>query len=166
MKLQKGFSLVELIAGLVFIGLIAGLVALGGFSVGKNAQQRAGVTTLVAAQAEAQRIASRNPLTVASTSLQTFPETDSLVGGMEATGLTFTTNASEDNTTVSVNVIDPLSAVYAVLAGERCLYHYDRLDGVDGWAYSEGSCHAAELYGALLLNLSSDGSAPTQVAVT
>lgn len=163
---RHAFSLVELLAGLVFIGLIVGLVALGGFNVGRNAQQRAATATLATAQAEAQRIAMRNPITVESTELQTFPDIEVLVEAMEVPGLTFTTSASTDDSMVSVSVVDSLTAVYAVFAGEKCLYHVDRLDGVDGWAYSTGECSAQDLTGPLLENLSSNGSTPTLVEIS
>jgi hypothetical protein len=165
MNRRYGFSLVELIAGLVFIGIVAGLVSLGGFTVGKSAQQRAGVVTLISAQAEGQRVAMRNPLTVQSETLQSFPETEDMVDSLSVTGIIFTSSASEGSSTVSVKVLDSTSAVYAVFAGEKCLYNYDQLDGVDGWAYSLGTCNATALSGALLENLSTASSDPTLVDV-
>ena len=162
---RQGFSLVELIAGLVFIGIVAGLVSLGGFNVGKNAQQRAGMVSLTTAHAEGQRVASRNPLTVQSVTLQSFPETEDMINSMSVAGILFTSSVSEESSTVSVSVIDSTSVVYAVFAGGKCLYNYDRLDGVDGWAYSLGNCNATALSGSLLQNLSSNASDPTLVEV-
>ena len=165
MNRREGFSLVELIAGLVFMGIVAGLVSLSGFTISQSAKQRAGMVTLITAQAEGQRVVARNPLNTESITLQSFPETGNLIDLMSVNGIIFTSNISEESSTVSVNVLNSTSVVYAVFAGEKCLYNYDRLEGADGWAYSLGNCNATALNGDLLENLSTIASDPTLVAI-
>jgi type II secretory pathway pseudopilin PulG len=140
----KGFTLVELVGGLVLIALVAGIAGYVGGAVVERSRQRAAVLTLSAAQAEGHNAAARRDLQPGDQNLRQFPTTSQdLAAAMNATGLQFVTSSSTDSDTVSVHVVDPLTAVFGVQAGGRCLLLSDRLDGTATWARSTGTCTAA-----------------------
>jgi type II secretory pathway pseudopilin PulG len=161
---RRAFSLVELIAGLVFISIIAGAVATGGFGVATRSQQRAAIGVLVAAQSEVMGVVVRTPLTEESVSLQTFPVTQSLLASLEEAELNFTDSISSAEDVVSLWVVNELTAVFAVQGGQRCTFLVDNLESTDRWAFSEGTCDATNLTGVDLTTLSVDEEQPTELA--
>ena len=143
---KQGFTLVELVGGLVLIALVAGIAGYVGGAVVERSRQRAAVLTLSATQAEGHNAAARRDLQPGDQNLRQFPTTShDLAAAMKASGLDFVTTSSTDSETVSVHVVDSLTAVYAVQAGGRCLLLTDRLDGTPKWARTTGTC-AADYY--------------------
>jgi prepilin-type N-terminal cleavage/methylation domain-containing protein len=143
---RTGFSLLELVAGLVLIAVVAGLAAYGGSAVVDRTRERAAVITLTTAIVEGQRVASRRDLQPGDDHLRQFPVTSAeLAGAMSASGLEFTTGQSQGQNSISVKVLDGVTAIYAVRGGSICLVVADRLEGKAGWARTAGPCDATEL---------------------
>jgi prepilin-type N-terminal cleavage/methylation domain-containing protein len=158
--MRKGFSLVELIAGLALLAVVAGLAATGGSQVVQRSKQRAAVFTLTSTQADSLRLAARRDLKPGDTNLQQFPA--DLVSRLAVNGLEFTSGTSDREDLVSVSVTSSTRALLAVQAGGRCLLMAEDLEGTPRWAQTGEICEAVR-YEATTVSWSEDPGSPTDL---
>lgn len=144
MKLKKGFTLIELMIGVVIFSVIAGLVTFGGSKVVNRMVEHSGISLLSGIKSDAERIASRRNYEPGDLTLFLLPASeDEFISKSKVKNVTLTTGESGNKAVVSIKIIDQSKAIYAVNSNNKCLILLHTVGGRDGWAKSENLCVAA-----------------------
>lgn len=141
---RKGFTLIELMIGVVIFSVIAGLVTYGGSKVVNRMVEHSGISLLNGIKSDAERIASRRNYEPGDQTLFLLPSSEvEFISKSKVKNVILTTEESTNKAIVSIKLIDQSSAIYAVNSNNKCLILLHTVGGKDGWAKSENLCIAA-----------------------
>ncbi len=138
--------MLEMITVLVVVGILAMIVRLSYTSVVSSSNELATRPTLGSVQVEGRRLVAQE---AATTNIPAFPS--DLAVQISITGLDVTTEESTSPDTVSVHLVDEVTAIYAASGGETCVVLVDRLVGSAGWGSdSDSVACTASLYAGIV----------------
>jgi len=140
----KGFTLVELLLGVVILSIIAGLATFSGVLVINKMNENSAFILLYNIKADSERIASRRNYSPGEESLLSFPLAfEEYLSKSKLKNLTLTTGESTNKDIVSISLIDSRNAVYAIKANNKCIIMLHTLSEDDSWAISTNQCIAS-----------------------
>jgi hypothetical protein len=163
-KYFHSFTLIEIMLALVIVGIIAGLASIGGKAVIEKTQRHSAIIKLTTVQSEVARLGSKNRITIDSTSLVTLPNEETILANISDDNMQATRGESLESNQISIYVVDPTIAVYAVFAGNRCLYLVDYVEERTRWAYSLDQCLAGNVDTQLAIQYSLQAENPTEIS--
>jgi prepilin-type N-terminal cleavage/methylation domain-containing protein len=141
---KKGFTLVELLLGVVILSIIAGLATFSGVMVINKMNENSATILLYNLKADSERIASRRNYSPGEESLLSFPAIfEEYLSKSKIKNLTLTTGESTNKDTVSISLVDSKKAVYAIKVNNKCIIMLHTLSEDDNWAISSGQCIAS-----------------------
>lgn len=143
MKNNKGFTLVELMLGIVIFGTIAGLATYAGVSIVKKISENSATVVLYSLKADSERVASRRNYTAGDERLLSFPLTTSeFIEKSRVANVILTEGESINKNYISVKIKSESEAIYAIKINDKCIVMLHTLYNRDKWATSENPCIA------------------------